>query len=64
MKKLDLKEEDFNEEALKEAFKIQREKEKLENSIGVVNEGNIVEDEDLNIPPEDIEKAINEGSDI
>ena len=64
MKKNDLKEQDFNEESIKEAFRIQREKKRLESSSGVINEGNIVDDDDLNITPEEIEKAINEGGDF
>lgn len=64
MKKNDLKEQDFNEESIKEAFRVQREKKRLESSSGAINEGNIVDDDDLNITPEEIEKLINKDGDF
>lgn len=64
MKKNDLKEEDFNQDEMKENMKMMRTKKEYESKFGAVNEDNIVSEDELNIPPEDIEKEINQESGI
>ena len=61
---IDLKEEDFNQDEMKENMKMMRAKKECESKFGAVNEDNIVSEDELNIPPEDIEKEINQESGI